>query len=431
MQSLGTRRWTLLALLLVLAAVVVAGCGGTEETTTTAAAGGETTTSAAAGGETATTAAPATGEPIKIGVLNPTTGPQVHEGSSVNDGFKTYLESIGNQIAGRPVELIFEDDASNAQQGLERARKLVERDGVDIVTCPINAGVTLGVAAYTAGKEIPTIVPVSHADALTGEKRSPYVFRTVESSQQRSTAPAYYIAKKLGYLKAAVFSWDFVVGQEMIKDFTEAYTALGGEVVYTQATPLGTQDFGPYLSKIDKTKIDVIYVFYASPDSIRFVQQLQQFGFTPGVPVVDNGTLTEEGVLAEQGDAALGVKSVTCYSNALDNPENAAFMKLWAEKFKGARPSWYDFQGWQLGMVLEAAIEGVKGNVEDKEAFLAALQAVKINTPGGPFSFDDNGQAILDQYSYEVVKLPDGTLGKKWLGDKWEAVSQDWTPPAN
>lgn len=418
---MGKRRWTLLAVLLVLAVVVVVGCGGTEDTTTTAAAGGETTT----------TAAPASGEPIKIGCLSPTTGPQVHEGSSMSEGFKAYLESIGNQIAGRPIELIFEDDASNAQQGLERARKLVERDQVDILTCPVNSGVVLGVAAYTAEKEIPTIVPISHADVLTGEKRSPYVFRTVETSKQRSVAPAYFIAKKLGYTKAAVFSWDFVVGQEMIKDFTDAYTALGGEVVYTTATPLGTQDFGPYLSKIDKTKIDCIYVFYASPDSIRFVQQLQQFGFTPGVPVIDNGTLTEEGVLAEQGDAALGIKSVTCYSNALDNPENEAFMKYWAENYKGAKPNWYTFQGWQMAMVLEAGIKGVSGNVEDKEAFLAAMQAVKINTPGGPFSFDERGQAILDQYSYEVVKLDDGTLGKKMLGDKWEAVGQDWTPPAN
>ncbi len=428
---MGKRKWTLLgvAVVLVMVLAAVAGCGGTATTTvTTAAGGGETTTTAAA--ETTTTAA-ASGEPIKIGVLNPLTGPQVHEGSSVNQGFQTYLESIGNQVAGRPIQLIFEDDASNPQQGLERVRKLVERDKVNIITCPVNSGVVLGVAAYAAEKEVPAIVPVSHVDAITGEKRSPYIFRTVESSKQRSVAPAYYVAKKLGLLKAAVFSWDFVVGQEMIADFVKAYEALGGEVVYTQAAPLGTQDFGPYLSTIDKNKIDVIYAFFASPDSIRFVQQLQQFGFTPNIPVVDNGTLTEEGVLPEQGDAALGIMSVTGYSNALDNPENKAFMKLWAEKFNGARPNWYTFQGWNMAMVLVAGIEGVNGNVEDKEAFLKALQAVKINTPVGPFSFDDRGQAIMDQYSYEVVKLDDGTLGKKWLGDKWEAVSQDWTPPAN
>ncbi|NLE74055.1 MAG: ABC transporter substrate-binding protein [Actinobacteria bacterium] len=420
--------WTALSVVAVLVMVLaaVAGCGGTA--TTTASGGGEATTTA--GAETTITFA-VSGEPIKIGVLNPLTGPQVHEGSSVNQGFQTYLESIGNQVAGRPIQLIFEDDASNPQQGLERVRKLVERDKVNIITCPVNSGVVLGVVAYAAEKEVPAVVPVSHVNAITDEERSPYVFRTVESSRQRSVAPAYYIAKELGLLKAAVFSWDFVVGQEMIADFVEAYESFGGEVVYTQAAPLGTQDFGPFLSTIDKKKIDVIYSFYASPDNIRFVQQLQQFGFTPNIPLVDNGTLTEEGVLPEQGDAALGALSVTGYSNALDNPENKAFMSLWAEKFNGAKPNWYTFQGWNMAMVIVAGIEGVNGNVEDKEAFLKSMQAVKINTPVGPFSFDERGQAIMDQYSYEVVKLDDGTLGKKWLGDKWEAVGQDWTPPAN
>lgn len=425
------RRWTFLAVLLalVLAISVIAGCGSSATTATTA-GGGDTTATSSDESTTATTGA-ATGEPIKIGVLNPTTGAQVHEGSSVNAGLTIYFESIGNQIAGRPIQLIFEDDASNAQQGLDRARKLVERDNVNILITPVNAGVTLGVAAYTAEKEIPTLIPVSHANALTGEKHNKYVFRSVENTKQRSVLPAYYTFKELGLTKAAVFSWDFVVGQEMIADFTEAYTALGGEVVYTVATPLGTQDFGPYLSNIDKSKIDVIYVFYASPDSIRFVQQLQQFGFTPDLPVVDNGTLTEEGVLPQQGDAALGIYSVTSYSNALDNAENKAFMDLWGEKNNGARPNWYNFQGWQAAMVLEAAIDAVDGNVEDKEAFLAAMSAVKINTPAGPFSFDSKNQSILDQYDYQVVTLDDGTLGKKMLGNKWEAVSQDWTPPAN
>ena len=420
----------IVGLVAAFALMALGGCGGGASTTTTPPSSGATTAPTTGGEGTTTTSGPATGTPIKIGVLRPITGPQVHEGTGIENGLKTYFETVGNQVAGRPIQLIFEDDASNTQQGLDRARKLVEQDKVNIITMPVNSGVTLAAASYTTGKETPTFVPVSHADALTGEDRSPYLFRTVESTKQRSVLPAYYTVKKLGLKKAAVFSWDFVVGQEMIKDFSDAYKSFGGDVVYSIAAPLGTQDFGPYLSQVDKSKIDVIYAFFASPDNIRFVPQLQQFGFSPSIQVVDNGTLTEDGVLSEQGEAALGVKSVTCYSNALDNPENKEFMRVWAEKFNGAKPSWYDFQGWQMAMAIEAGIKAANGNVEDKEAFLAATQGIKINTPGGAFFFDDKGQAVLDQYDYEVVKLDDGSLGKKWLGNKWEAVGQDWTPPA-
>ena len=171
---MGKRKWTLLgvAVVLVMVLAAVAGCGGTATTTvTTAAGGGETTTTAAA--ETTTTAA-ASGEPIKIGVLNPLTGPQVHEGSSVNQGFQTYLESIGNQVAGRPIQLIFEDDASNPN-GVSSVRSWWN-DKVNIITCPVNR-VLCRVAAYAAEKEVQRSSPF-RTWMPSPAKRSPYIFRT-------------------------------------------------------------------------------------------------------------------------------------------------------------------------------------------------------------------------------------------------------------
>lgn len=402
-------------LMVALLLIVLAGCGSTS---TTASTGGSPTTAAASG------------KTIKVGVLNPTTGAQTHEGTSVNAGVKLYFDSIENQVAGRPIELIFEDDASKPDQGLDRARKLVERDNVNVLMGVVNSGVALGVASYAAEKQTPYILTVPHVNALTGPDRKPYIFRTAETSTQRSVAPAYFLAKKLGLKKAAVFSWDFVVGKEMSGDFAKAFESFGGKVVYNIATPLGTQDYGPFLSKIDKSQVDCIYSFYATPDSIRFVQQLKQFGFTPGLPVVENGTLTEEGVLPQEGDAAVSIYSVTSYSNSIDTPENKTFMDLYAKANKGEKPNWYVYQGYLGAMVLTAGIEGVQGNIEDKPAFLKALGAVKMNVPGGPFAFDDKGQSILDQYSMQVVKGADGTLMHKLLGDKYPAVSQSWTPPA-
>ncbi len=124
---MGKRKWTLLgvAVVLVMVLAAVAGCGGTATTTVTTAGGGR--------------------QPRRpprrlrqlprLPVSQSKWCPQSFDGtrrftkgSSVNQRFPDLLESIGNQVAGRPIQLIFGDDASNPQQGLERVRKLVERE---------------------------------------------------------------------------------------------------------------------------------------------------------------------------------------------------------------------------------------------------------------------------------------------------------------
>jgi len=415
----------LVGVLLVFSALLTA-CSSGDETTTSAAVAttaGEVT--ATTGGDTTTTAA--SGTPIKIGVLNPTTGAQTQNGTDVNNGLKLYFDSIGNQVAGHPIELVFEDDASNPQQGLDRARKLVEQDKVDFLMGVVHSGVAVGVAQYAAQNKVPYIITCAGANALTGVKRSPYIFRTSETNAQRNLVIGWYAASKLGLKNAALFSWDFVAGAEHMAAFKASFEAAGGKAVYETATPLPTSDFGPFLSTIDKTKIDSIYAFYASADAIRFVQQLQEFGFTPGEQVLDQGSLTEDEILPQMGDAALGIIGTTCYTWSLDNPVNSTFVDQYAAVADGKKPGWYVYQGYLGGMVAAAAIEWARGDVSEREAFLTAIATVKLEGPGGPFAFDDQGQAIVNQYVAVVEKDSSGTLYHK-VTDTIPSVSQNWKP---
>lgn len=414
----------LLGVLLVFSALLSA-CSSGGETTTTAATvattAGEATTTTA--GETTTTL----GTPIKIGVLNPTTGAQTQNGTDVNKGLQLYFDSIDNQVAGHPIELAFEDDASNPQQGLERARKLVEQDKVDFLMGVVHSGVGVGVAQYAAQSKTPYIVTVAGANALTGAERSPYVFRTCQTNAQRNLVIGWYAAAKLGYKNAALFSWDFVAGAEHMAAFKTAFEAAGGKAMYEVATPLPTSDFGPFLSKVDKSKIDSIYAFFASADAIRFVQQLKQFGYTPGLPLLEQGSLTTDEILPQMGDDALGIQGATEYTWSIDNPSNKAFLEQYAAAGGEGKPGFYVYQGYLGAMVAAAAIEGAGGDLSDKDAFMAALAAVKIETPGGPFAFDSQGQAITNQYLFTVEKDSNGSLYHKVL-ETFPAVSQTWKP---
>src|ERR1700760_2033805 len=65
--------------------------------------------------------------PIKIGLLAPLTGVVASGGKEMVEGVQFYLESVNYQIAGRKVELAIEDDASNPDTALQKARRLVEQ----------------------------------------------------------------------------------------------------------------------------------------------------------------------------------------------------------------------------------------------------------------------------------------------------------------
>src|SRR5215469_7904833 len=94
--------------------------------------------SAGAGAALASTlAAPAVlaqaNAPIRIGFLNTFTGGLAYAGQAHSNGVNLYFDSINWTVAGRKIELIKEDDQFNPQVGLQKAKKLIESDKVDLV----------------------------------------------------------------------------------------------------------------------------------------------------------------------------------------------------------------------------------------------------------------------------------------------------------
>ncbi len=80
-----------------------------------------------AAGPTSSPAEAQLAAPIRIGVLHDTTGPLTPQGIELNEGLRLHMNEIGHEVAGRKIELIFEDPESKVDPGLTKARKLVER----------------------------------------------------------------------------------------------------------------------------------------------------------------------------------------------------------------------------------------------------------------------------------------------------------------
>ena len=66
--------------------------------------------------------------PIKIGLMAPLTGVLAAGGKELVEGFDLWWERNGKEIAGRKIEITVEDDASNPDTALQKARRLVEQN---------------------------------------------------------------------------------------------------------------------------------------------------------------------------------------------------------------------------------------------------------------------------------------------------------------
>ncbi len=272
--------------------------------------------------------------PIKIGLLEPMTGPFALDAKDNRDGHELYLEKIGDQVAGRKIQLLVEDDEAKGDVALTKARKLVENDKVDMVAGTISSAECYAVAPYFAEKKVPFIVTGNcGAEGLTKDPklRSPYIWRTTQSSGMLAYPLAQYLINN-GIKKVVFVASGFVAGYEVGDGFAHSYIDLGGTIVQEIYPALGTTDFGPFLSQI-KGNADAVVGFVIGTDGLRFAQQYAEYGWKGKLPLFDISEEIASGPnVAQLKDDAVGIMPSIHYADDLNTPENQQFLKEFTAK---------------------------------------------------------------------------------------------------
>src|SRR4051812_19278120 len=207
--------------------------------------------------------------PIRIGLMAPLTGVAAAGGREIVDGFTMYWDSIGNTAGGRKVELVVEDDASNPDTALQKARRLVEQTKVDFLAGNLLANTGLAVANYVKGNGVPYFIPVIAANDLTQRARIKNVIRCGGYAAGQFFFPLADWALKQGYKRVATIAQDYTFGHEQCGGFAQVFTEGGGSIVGQFWHPLNTADFSPYLGQVAGLKPDAVFVMETGADSTR------------------------------------------------------------------------------------------------------------------------------------------------------------------
>jgi branched-chain amino acid transport system substrate-binding protein len=141
------------------------------------------------------------------------------------------------------------------------------------------------------------------------------------------------------------------------------------------------------------------------------------------MPLVSTILLTDDLILQQQGDAAIGITSAAHYASTLESPGNKAFVDAYRAKFK-RDPTLYSEASYVGARVIAETINALKGDVSNKDAVNAAMKKVRFDAPRGPFRFDDYNSPVHNIYVFKVEKV-DGKLVNKPIAE-FKDVSQFW-----
>jgi len=344
------------------------------------------------------------------------------EGQLVGPGDKAAVEfrldQIGYQWAGRKLQLIWEDDATDPVTGVDKAKKLVQSDKIDVMLGPVHGAVGPAVANFISKASIPEILFMSKPiQILSLGGNNIYVpWGTDAGIGYRAGLYAY---NKLGFKTAVTVYEDFVSGKSYSDSSTEAFQKLGGKVVQQIPVKQGTMDFSPYVSSIKDA--DVVMFWFTPPLCQRFATQYYQTGpKTPLMLILSSQLMPRQ--LAAIGDKTIGLTGISNYSPLIDTPINKAYVSAFTQKYD---PNLLMDQGVSADVCLMVYLDALKATGGDASPakINEALHKVKTETPAGIVSFTPEGLGIADYYIQQVTKTGD-KLGWKVV-DSYMQVPMD------
>jgi len=346
---------------------------------------------------------------IKVGILHSLSGTMAISEVSVKDAEMMAIEEINAKggVLGKQIQPIIEDGASDWPKFAEKAKKLLQNDKVvTVFGCWTSASRKAVLPVFEENNGL-LWYPVQYE----GMEASPNIFYMGAAPNQQIVPAVEWLLKNKGK-KFFLIGSDYVFPRTANKIIKAELTAMGGELVAEEYTPLGHTDYSTIVNKIKTAKPDVVFNTLNGDSNVAFFKQLKDAGITAKDLTTCSVSVAEEEIRGIGADNMIGHLVSWNYYQTTDTPENKVFVSKYKEKYGKDRVTDDPIEAAYDGVYLWAAAVEKAGST-DVDKVRAAAKGLEFKAPEGLVKIEGENQHLWKPVRIGEVQA-DGMIKEIW-----------------
>ena len=361
---------------------------------------------------------------IKIGALNPYSGPMALYGTEVTRGYELAVDKLNASggLLGKKLELV-RGDVTNPQQGIATVEQLVSKDKVDMFVGTYVSAISL--TASDAAQRYNKLYWETNAVAqMLTERGLPNFVRsgpdgnafanTSSAAVRELIAPA--LKKDMRGVKIWIESEDSIYGSVIAGGQKRILETFGAKVVGTGAHSARTIDLNDTVLRIKQAAPDVLIQTGYVPDGNLLLRTLRDQGVKPGaVLFVGTGDTAEtlQALGAEYMEGILVVGYPRQDITEAFGPGSKAYLEAYRAKYKADPVAPQGMNAYSGFMIMAEAVKNA-GTIEPDKVQAAAA---KLDKPENSYP---SGYGVRFDKQFQNVRT--GFTVSQWQGGKLVTV---------
>ncbi|MCH7826561.1 MAG: ABC transporter substrate-binding protein [Bacteroidetes bacterium] len=305
-------------------------------------------------------------ETLKIGGLLPMTGAGSLYGQFAKEGMQIAVDEINSEggINGQQIEIVIEDNQSNANSGVSAFQSLIQK-GVKVALTEFSPVV---VACSPIANQTKTILLNCGAQSPKIRDGGPYVFSIIIDANVEAENMAKFLFDSLKISNVGTYVINTETGINTEKVFSKAYQELGGRILLREVHEQSATDFRSTLSKLKNKYPKAVYLVSLVKESAQILKQSYEIGFK--TQWLSYASFQGPDILAV-GKAAEGViYSYPLFDTSSVKAKN--FRKKYFQKYS-REPEVYASTFYDGINIISAAFASGKFNGEDIQHYLKKI----------------------------------------------------------
>jgi branched-chain amino acid transport system substrate-binding protein len=362
-------------------------------------------------------AAGALAQDIKVGVTLSATGPA----ASLGIPERNTISLMPQTIAGKKIEYIVLDDATDTTNAVRNARKFITEDKVDVVVGSTVTPNSLAMIDAAAENETPMISMAASSrivDPVDAKRR--WVFKTPQNDQQMAVVIISHMVNA-GIKNVGFIGFSDAYGEGWWTEFSKLAPARGLKIVLSERYQRTDTSVTAQVLKLTQANPEAVLIAASGTPAALPEKTLKERGYAGRIyqthGVANNDFLRVCGKDCEGTYLPAGPVLVAAQLPNDHPVKKSALAYIDAyEKVHGkGSVSTFGGHAWDAGVLLQAAVpvalkKAQPGTKEFRAALRDALEGVK-NAAGahGIFNMSTTDHLGLDQRSAVMVQIKDGT----------------------